>query len=500
MTLDAEPIKSIEEIMPLAESFCKAVLHHLKMTTNLQEVPITVKEQFDFNENSIVISSVSIRSYQFLFQKKCPLMVIADFEESIPFIRSLFDKEILTILKTYDSNGNTINSTFDNSFPILLKFVVEHLIIEYLQAENTFDYHSDKFTKLFMSWFHDQITPIWHEVTIPLIGFTSSISQADVIDGFKICAFSNESKSKLFNDLQSISLFYDRINFLQITHYLTIDCKQDGDNIDCKQDGDNEEKAGTLIKIKDAQDIITDLRLLKEENAGLSIKDVQDIITGLRLLKEGLIGARSVLFFKHPRRKNNQPTASDMGDFYFVYPDGRYEFLDTDIKALIEIVKHLKKVQKKHDKYLNIALRRFNLSYTRTLPEDRLIDLTISLESTVLADERDELKYRLALRGSFLLRNIRTPEETNNILKKMYDIRSAVVHNGSTISDFVKKKGKIAQLYNDKEFLYIAENVTREILREYVQRSILENKDIPSINKEIDEQLLRLMSGVKKPE
>ena len=53
MTLDADPIESIKEILPLAESFCKSVLHHLKTTTNLQEVPITVKKQLDFDEKTI---------------------------------------------------------------------------------------------------------------------------------------------------------------------------------------------------------------------------------------------------------------------------------------------------------------------------------------------------------------------------------------------------------------------------------------------------------------
>lgn len=481
MTLDAEPIESIKEILPLAESFCKAVLHHLKTTTNLQEVPITVKKQFDFDENMTVVSFVIIRSYLTFLQQKCLITVFADFEESRPLIHSLINAGILRVRSMSDIKGNSINPTFDNSFPLLLNVIVQHLIIEYLQTENTFDYHSDKFTELFISWFHDQIMPTWSEVTIPLIGFTSSINQADIIDGFKICAFSNESKNKFFNETQSISFFYQEIDFLRITHYLTVDCKQDGNN---------EEQTGLSIKVDYKQD----------EHTGLPIKNAEDIITGLRLLKEGLIGARAVFFFKHPRRKNNQQTSSGMDDFNVVAPDGRYKFLDTDINALIEIVKHLKEVQKKHDKYLNIALRRFNLSYTRNLPEDRLIDLTISLESTVLAKERDELKYRLALRGSFLLRNIRIPEETNNVLKKMYDIRSAVVHNGSTINDFFKKDGKIAQLYSNREFLYIAENVTREILREYVQRSILENKDIPSINKEIDKQLLELISVVENSE
>ena len=457
MTLDAKFMESIKEILPLAESFCKSVLHYLKTTTNLLEVPIIVKKQVDFNENKIVESSVLIRSYIALLQQKCPITVLADFEESRPLIHGLIDAKILRMRSMSDIDGNSIEPTFDNDFLWLLN-IFQNLIIEYIETEKTLDYHSDKFATLFELWVKDQITPTWSEVTIPLIGFTSSINQADVIDGFKICAFSNESKSKFFNEAQSISFFYQEIEFYRVTHYLTVDCKQDGNN---------------------------------EENTRLSAKD---IVTGLRLIQEGLIGARAIFFFRHPRRKKNNQISSSMDIFNVTTPDERYKFLNADINPLIEIVSHLKKVSEKQDKYLNIALRRFNLSYTRNLPEDRLIDWTISLESTILADINSELKYRLALRGSFLLRKIRNPKETEIILKTMYDMRSKVVHEGLSIHDCVKNDGKIAKSHSSKDFLSLAENVTREILREYVRRSILENKNVPSINQEIDEQLLELMS------
>ena len=127
-----------------------------------------------------------------------------------------------------------------------------------------------------------------------------------------------------------------------------------------------------------------------------------------------------------------------------------------------------------------------------------MIDWTISLESTLLANERDELKYRLALRGSILLRNFRSPEETSSIFKTLYDVRSGVVHNGMTISDFVKKDGKIKSIYTVSEFLRLTENVTREVLIEYIKAAFLKNLNVSSVNDKIDQYLLSVISSPKE--
>ena len=47
MILDTETIETINEILPLAESFCLSVLQYLERTTSLREVPMTIQEQYD---------------------------------------------------------------------------------------------------------------------------------------------------------------------------------------------------------------------------------------------------------------------------------------------------------------------------------------------------------------------------------------------------------------------------------------------------------------------
>lgn len=77
---------------------------------------------------------------------------------------------------------------------------------------------------------------------------------------------------------------------------------------------------------------------------------------------------------------------------------------------------------------LAVALRRLDFLDERRQVEDKLIDMSILLESTLLAGVKDELRFRLGLRGARLLMPERPPADTNALLKKLYDVRSKVVH------------------------------------------------------------------------
>jgi hypothetical protein len=77
---------------------------------------------------------------------------------------------------------------------------------------------------------------------------------------------------------------------------------------------------------------------------------------------------------------------------------------------------------------LRLGLDRFNSSYERTQPEDRLIDYWIALEALALRQE-DELSYRVSLRLAYYLGT--DPDERETIfaqLRSSYDARSRIVH------------------------------------------------------------------------
>ncbi len=114
-------------------------------------------------------------------------------------------------------------------------------------------------------------------------------------------------------------------------------------------------------------------------------------------------------------------------------------------------------------------------SSERDLREDRIIDLTIALESCLLADVSDgELNYRLTLRGAALLAQARLwkPARAQSLLKAIYAIRSAIVHEGQQLTNLGGKQRKILQKLeiSPEEFPQQCENIVRDILRTYLHR------------------------------
>lgn len=79
--------------------------------------------------------------------------------------------------------------------------------------------------------------------------------------------------------------------------------------------------------------------------------------------------------------------------------------------------------------------------HRRTSSEDQLIDLTIALEALFSPTEATELRFRISHRTALLIG--RNPEERRSLLRflrKIYDARSALVHEGK--SPFAAKEGR----------------------------------------------------------
>jgi len=97
-----------------------------------------------------------------------------------------------------------------------------------------------------------------------------------------------------------------------------------------------------------------------------------------------------------------------------------YELRAADWDAFTKVYDALEAIDEK----MSIPLRRFNQAYGRQSGEDTIIDLTIALESSLLPNTREELQYRLSMRGAALLTSLRDPLETQALLKTMYDFRA----------------------------------------------------------------------------
>ncbi len=153
-------------------------------------------------------------------------------------------------------------------------------------------------------------------------------------------------------------------------------------------------------------------------------------------------------------------------------------------------------------KRLDIGLKRFNRAYHRSSYEDKIIDIAIVLESTLLFGVNEELKYRLAFRGAALLAKNRSPETTFKVLRMFYDIRSRIVHDGESYLDLVDEKNtfgkKVQKVVKnpDPEFMPLVMQITREVLLEYLNRS--DEDKLGVINNGLEKRLMASMDYHKE--
>src|SRR6266567_5879528 len=124
---------------------------------------------------------------------------------------------------------------------------------------------------------------------------------------------------------------------------------------------------------------------------------------------------------------------------------------------------------------LTFALRRFNLAYSREIPEDQIVDLTIALESCLVPGQVAEITYKFALRGTALLAMARAenwkPHRSKLLLEAIYKVRSLIVHSGMKLADLDTKIKDLQEVgILPHQFLRHCEDITREILKAVVLR------------------------------
>lgn len=103
----------------------------------------------------------------------------------------------------------------------------------------------------------------------------------------------------------------------------------------------------------------------------------------------------------------------------------------------------LSKATERHRK-LSLTLGRFNSALSRIRPTDKIVDITMSLES-LIQDDKNELAFKFALYNS--VASTADPakrHETYELLKKLYIARSTIVHGGA--QDEGKEEKLVAEI------------------------------------------------------
>lgn len=103
-----------------------------------------------------------------------------------------------------------------------------------------------------------------------------------------------------------------------------------------------------------------------------------------------------------------------------------------------------------NNKGVFVTINRINLFVVKDQFEDRIVDLTIALES--LIPGRDELRFRFALYLSFIVESDPTKRnDVFNTFRDLYDVRSRIVHGGDSddrtarVDDRIREKIKEIQ-------------------------------------------------------
>jgi hypothetical protein len=209
-------------------------------------------------------------------------------------------------------------------------------------------------------------------------------------------------------------------------------------------------------------------------------------IDTLRLLKDGDVGA--IWSFEHGEQipgSAEEFGSAELTDYHAKNYGDTYAFTESDYPQFQRLFQSVRTAKQSGAlKPLEVSLRRFNQSYGRKNEEDKLIDLTIALENTLLADLKEELKYRLTLRGAALLCKSRVPFEVKMLLNAIYEARSKIVHQGLRFTDRAIQK-IIEKPCAALHFLNFSEEIVRQVLREYILKLGL-GKTVQEINQDLD--------------
>lgn len=356
--------------------------------------------------------------------------------------------------KLFDSNGKQISSpTFSQmlSFRTNLFF---KLIFEVIEKFDTLSPTQNQLTDEYRAFVKsiNAKSDTERQVTVPLLNFSCemlNLSFGDMV----ISSFTAKEKNDLW-------LFFE--DYVSPNTFINSKFKL----------------TGTYV-YKYGSPISTDERLLKA---------TIHLLNAFRLCRPGEIA--TPFFCEHFPESRFGSSAVYLSDSFLLRPSRfeqykQYELHESDLTLISKLYDIFERREEKGKHDLETALNRFNLSYFRNSDEDKMIDLTIALESCLLSDMSDELQYRLSMRGAALLASKREPSQTKSLLETIYKCRSKIVHDGKNLSDL---KGQWENTNSSiRDFMSACEGIVREVLREFVLRLDDPEISLKQLNKELDQ-------------
>lgn len=196
-------------------------------------------------------------------------------------------------------------------------------------------------------------------------------------------------------------------------------------------------------------------------------RPVEDVIRSLRLIKRGVVGIG-------PKLMKPLTWSPDTGTILtYGYPADvplrvAYTLFDKDISVLTRLLPLVKELDRQRFSFLELAIRRFNQSYGRVGLDDRLIDNMIAFEALYLNDadaqERGEMRFRLALRMALFLGEPKQRKSLFREIRAAYDMRSSIVHGD--VYELPKIDGEVIPV---EEFVARVEDYLRQSIIKFLK-------------------------------
>ena len=440
----------------------KAVVDLLNRRMENRQYPTRKYTKFSFKDGGFEVhEEVKIDLGLIVFDCREEILQLSEFVECAEYM--VKNPALRRNFKVFDKDGKPVEKLPLN---MVLFGTLNPFLVTYFNKVDSLAFDEETFNDVYSEFerhFYEKVER--YNVTSPLENFSCETENIDLGKGLRIRQISDVEKSgylRLMEGSWGFPTSFGGLNILDVKYVLET----------------------TYLHRKETP-----------INTASCRQSFEDAVTALRLFKSGsvdfnVLRTASIVWQPHPR-------SSYGSQGRYTSPWGpKYTLVESEVKPFMQIWKRYRKFRTeraklKPNKYLEIALRRFNLGIEEADFENKMIDYLISLEALYLP-ERQELTYRLSNRVATLLgKEGKETEEIRKIITKAYDLRSDIVH-GKDVRP-IKIEGKTFQ---PNDFASKVEEYVRQSVRHFIALSKTYKKQ-ESIIDELDKSLLNVKSRKK---
>jgi hypothetical protein len=448
----------------------EAVLQRLKQHSPKGEIPHLSQELIVFTGSTYQRQIIS-RPFSWRLLSGDDLEALEQNEALLQSLKKLWDDNRIALPTMTDPMGNLIRDfNAQNVKRNLIHFSLMQQVCVFVDSKGTLEFDIRELVDFLDEDFKQSVAASVSRVAnVPLLNFTLASETMNLAEGLTIEAFPPEEKTDLWGRDHVADGYIGLQQLAAVSHKLCYRYEQP--------------------------------HLAPVNMRGSGYRLLSHAMSALRLLQRGQIFGhvltdtlRSTSPFSLVGWSGNvlpdfRPPVEILGGTTY-YLDGNQE---TSLRVIFDNLLQLDKTNRLQK--LATSLRRFNQYYSRDLDEDKVIDLTVALEASLLFGTEDELRYKVALRGAALLRQINDPRMTFSTLRGLYDVRSKIVHEGATLGNLTEAKRfkTLFSVTTPGDFISGAEEIVRSVLREYVQL-ISTGKTVEQINSDLEAIVLQALS------